>query len=139
MSTSPPRSGRSRARSKRKQGKSLSRSRSVSPKGASSGSPAKDANAKLEKAFLRMIMKDDDEDQKSIKIPAFSDGTEWESVVFELEVNLEKVWKYKSKLDIAEYLQGNQYFCDQKYLHKADKFVEIFTYTGNIQSGTKPS
>ena len=87
MSTSPPRRGRSRTRSKSKTWKSLSRSKSVSPLGASTGSPTTDTK-KLEKAFLRMIMKDEDEDQKSIKIPAFSDGTEWESVVFELEVNL---------------------------------------------------
>jgi hypothetical protein len=38
-------------------------------------------------------------------------------------VNLEKVWKYKSKLDIVEYLQGIQCFCDQKYLDKADKLI----------------
>ena len=123
MSTSPPRRGRSRTRSKSKSGKSLSRSKSVSPLGASTGSPTRDAGKKFEKAFLRMIMKDDDEDQKSIKIPAFSDGTEWESVVFELEVNLEKVWKYKSKLDIVEYLQGITQFCDQKYIDKADKLI----------------
>ena len=81
MSTSPPRRGRSRSRSKNKR-KSNSRSKSASPLGgASSSSPAKDSNAKLEKAFLRLLTKDDDEDSKSIKIPAFSDGTEGESVV----------------------------------------------------------
>ena len=123
MSTSPPRRGRSRTRSKSKSGKSLSRSKSVSPLGAPTGSPTPDAGKKFEKAFLRMIMKDDDEDQKSIKIPAFSDGTEWESVVFELEVNLEKVWKYKSEMDIVEYLQGITQFCDQKCIDKADKLI----------------
>ncbi len=102
MSTSPQARGRSRTRSKSKQGKSSSRSKSVFPSGASTGSPTPDAKKKFEKAILRMIMKDEDEDQKSIKIPAFSDGTEWESVEFELEVNLEKVWKYKIKLDIVE-------------------------------------
>ena len=122
MSTSPPSRGRSRTRSKSKQGKSPSRSKSTSPKGASTGSPKADASKKFEKAFLRMIMKDDDE-EKSIKIPAFSDGTEWESVVFELEVNLEKVWKYKSEMDIVEYLQGITQFCDQKCIDKADKLI----------------
>ena len=47
--------------------------------------------------FLDMLSKakiKDDDDYKSIKIPQFSDGTEWEAVVFELEVNLEKYWKH---------------------------------------------
>jgi hypothetical protein len=71
---------------------------------------------------MRLLDKDlDDEDQKSIKIPVFSDGTDWESVVFELEVNLEKVWKYKSKMDVVEYLQGTPQTCDPKYALKADK------------------
>ncbi len=122
MPTSPQARGRSRARSKSKRN-STSRSKSASPLegGASSSSPAKDSNAKLEKAFLRFLTKDEDEDSKSIKIPAFSDGTEWESVVFELEVNLEKAWKYGNKMDINEYLQGVGKFCDQKYIDKADK------------------
>ena len=89
---------------------STSRSKSVSPLGgASSSSPAKDSNAKFEKAFLRLLTKDEDEDSKSIKIPAFSDGTEWESVVFELEVNLEKAWKYGNKMDINEQETWNKF------------------------------
>ncbi len=123
MSKSPPSRGRSRMQSKSKRN-STSRSKSVSPLGgASSSSPAKDSNAKFEKAFLRLLTKDEDEDSKSIKIPAFSDGTEWESVVFELEVNLEKAWKYGNKMDINEYLQGVGQFCDQKYIDKADKMI----------------
>jgi hypothetical protein len=71
-----------------------------------------------------LLAKDlDDEDQKSIKIPAFSDGTDWESVVFDLEVNLEKVWKFKSKMDDVEYLQGMPQTCDPKYVLKADKMI----------------
>jgi hypothetical protein len=33
----------------------------------------------------------DEEDYKSIKLPVFSDGSEWEAVVFELKINLEKI------------------------------------------------
>ncbi len=73
----------------------------------------------MEKAILKMFQKagEDDEDySKLIKIPVFSDGTEWEAVVFELEVNLEKVWKYNSKMDIVDYLQGVSQTCDIKYI-----------------------
>ncbi len=53
----------------------------------------------------------------------FSDGTEWEAVVFELEVNLEKVWKYSSEMDIVDYLQGFTQTCDQKFIDKADEMI----------------
>ena len=66
---------------------------------------------------------DDEDYSKSIKIPVFSDGTEWEAVVFELEVNLEKVWKYSSEMDIVDYLQGFTQTCDQKFIDKADKMI----------------
>ena len=36
------------------------------------------------------IKKDEEDNYKSLKIPQFSDGTEWEAVVFELEINLDK-------------------------------------------------
>ncbi len=66
---------------------------------------------------MRLLAKDlDDEDQKLIKIPIFSDGSDWESVVFELEVNLEKAWKFKSKMDVVEYLQGIPQNCNPKYI-----------------------
>jgi hypothetical protein len=71
-----------------------------------------------------MLLKDsEDDDQKPIKIPVFSDGTEWDSVVFELEVNLEKIWKYKSKMNVVEYLQGETQTCDPKYILMADKLI----------------
>ena len=39
------------------------------------------------------------------------------------------MWKYKSKLDIIEYLQGITQFCDQKYIDKADKLIYIALFT----------
>ena len=54
---------------------------------------------------------DDEEDYKSIKLPVFSDGSEWEAVVFELKINLEKVWKHSKEMDIVDYLDGIQQFC----------------------------
>jgi len=68
--------------------------------------------------FLDMLQKssikrDEESEYKSIKIPQFSDGTEWEAVVFELEVNLEKVWKYEHEMDIIDYLNGVTQHCDQ--------------------------
>ena len=53
------------------------------------------------------IKKDEDDNHKSLKIPQFSDGTEWEAVVFEMEINLDKVWKHNDVLDIVDYLFGN--------------------------------
>ena len=78
--------------------------------------------------FLDMLQKssikrDEESEYKSIKIPQFSDGTEWESVVFELEVNLEKVWKYEHEMDIIDYLNGITQHCDQKWIDKADKII----------------
>jgi hypothetical protein len=74
------------------------RGRSKSPGGSSSivtpstfGTPSPAPNPMdqfldiLSKAKIR-----DDEDYKSIKIPQFSDGSDWDAVVFELEINLEK-------------------------------------------------
>ena len=75
--------------------------------------------------FLDMLSKakiKDDEDYKSIKIPQFSDETEWEAVVFELEINLEKYWKH-DELDIVDYLNGARTYCDQKIIDKADKII----------------
>ena len=136
MSTSPKSRGRkqtrnpSTGRSKSPRTKGKSQSRSPSPQGSSSAiaNGGKTDPEILEKAILKMFQKagqeDDDEDySKLIKIPVFSDGTEWEAVVFELEVNLEKVWKYSSKMDIVDYLQGAPQRCDSKYIEKADKMI----------------
>ena len=76
--------------------------------------------------FLDMLSKakiKDDEDYKSVKIPQFSDETEWEAVVFELEINLEKYWKHESDLDIVDYLNGARVYCDQRIIDKADKII----------------
>ena len=117
-----------RSKSPKPQGKS--QSRSPSPNGSSTafGNSGNNVNEKaMEKAILKMFQKagqEDDEDYcKLIKIPVFSDGTEWEAVVFELEVNLEKVWKYSSKMDIVDYLQGVSQTCDIKYIEIADKMI----------------
>ena len=115
-----------RSKSPRTKGKSPLRS--PSPPGSSSviAKGGKTDTEILEKAILKMFQKagEDDEDySKIIKIPVFSDGTEWEAVVFELEVNLEKVWKYSSKMDIVDYLQGVTQTCDIKYIEKADKMI----------------
>ena len=67
--------------------------------------------------------KDDEEDYKSIKLPTFSDGSEWEAVVFELKINLEKVWKHSKELDIVEYLEGIQQYCKIEFIKKADKII----------------
>ena len=123
MSTSPPRRGRSS-----KRGTSNARSRSPtppvtgSPKSSSSSVPT---NAQFEKAFLKMLSKnlDEDDEYKSIKLPPFSDGSEWEAVVFELKINLEKFWKHSKQMDIVEYLNGVQQFCTPDYITKADKII----------------
>ena len=78
--------------------------------------------------FLDMLQKssikrDEEAEYKSIRIPQFSDGTDWEAVVFELEVNLEKVWKYQDEMDIVDYLNGITQQCDQKWMDKADKII----------------
>ena len=69
------------------------------------------------------IARDDESEFKSIKIPQFSDGEDWDSVVFELEVNLEKFWKHRKDMDIVEYLNGKRQFCDQQFVDKADKLI----------------
>ena len=105
MSTSPSskvRKGtrnRSRGRSGSPSQKGISNSRSSSPtsafasSGSTGGNTGKSENDKaMEKALLKMFQKaatDDEDYSKSIKIPVFSDGTEWEAVVFELK----SIWK----------------------------------------------
>ena len=69
------------------------------------------------------IKRDEDLEYKAIKIPQFSDGNEWDSVEFELEVNLEKVWKHQKHMDIVEYLQGIPQKCDPQLIEKADKII----------------
>jgi hypothetical protein len=133
MSTSPKTRGRkqqrnpSTVRSKSPSTKGNSQSRSPSPIGSSTANGNGVNEKAMEKAILKMFQKagqEDDEDySKLIKIPVFSDGTEWEAVVFELEVNLEKLWKYSSKMDIVDYLQGVSQTCDIKYIEKADKMI----------------
>jgi hypothetical protein len=76
--------------------------------------------------FLDMLSKakiKNDDDYKSIKIPQFSDGSDWDAVVFELEINLEQYWKHQNDLDIVDYLNGIQQHCDQKFIDKADKLI----------------
>jgi transposase InsO family protein len=116
----------------KKKGRSRSPARAtgtVSPGGSTSSTPlVSGANLASNpiQDFLDMLSKakiKDDDDYKSIKIPQFSDGTEWEAVVFELEVNLEKYWKHESDLDIVDYLNGARVFCDQKFIDKADKII----------------
>jgi hypothetical protein len=72
----------------------------------------------LSKAKIR-----DDEDYKSIKIPQFSDGSDWDAVAFELEINLEKFWKHQNDLDIVDYLNGEPQYCDQQFIDKAYKLI----------------
>ncbi len=104
------------------------KSRSLSPFASVSGN-----NVLIDKDILEMLMKaklkDDDKDYKSIKIPLFSDGSEWEEVVFELEVNLERIWKYQSELDIIDYLNGVKFLCDKKYVDKAEKMIYYMIVT----------
>ncbi len=71
--------------------------------------------------FMKSV--DDEEDYKSIKLPVFSDGSEWEAVVFELKINLEKVWKHSKEMDIVDYLEGIQQFCNSDIIKKADKII----------------
>jgi transposase InsO family protein len=69
------------------------------------------------------IKKDDEDNYKTLKIPQFSDGTEWEAVVFELEINLDKVWKHKDEMDIVDYLSGIRQTCAKEFIEKADKLI----------------
>ncbi len=103
------------SRSKSPPGKTLSppmksKSRSRSPQGSSS-SPGVH---QIDKAVIELLMKaklyDNESDYKSIKIPLFSDGTEWEEVVFELETNLDRIWKHQKELDIVDYLHGSKFY-----------------------------
>jgi transposase InsO family protein len=99
------------------------RSRSRSPQASSSSS----GGYQIDKAVVDMLMKakieDSDCDYKSTKIPLFSDGTEWEEVVFELETSLDRIWKHQKELDIVDYLHGAKFYCDQKWIEKADKII----------------
>jgi len=133
MSLSAPRRGRSA--SKRSTSKAHSRSPTPTLRGSKSRSKSRSnsppalsstkANAQFEKAFLKMFKSsmDDEEDYKSIKLPVFSDGSEWEAVVFELKINLEKVWKHSKEMDIVDYLEGIQQKCTIDYIKKADKII----------------
>ncbi len=101
--------------------------RSKSPvKSAVSGAsaPANPMDQFLDMLSKASIARDEESDYtKSIKIPQFSDGTDWDAVVFELEVNLEKFRKYQNDLDIVDYLNGTRQYCDQKFIDKADKLI----------------
>ena len=106
-----------------------SKSRSRSPIGSSSSSGGHQVDKAVIDLFMKAKIDDDDSDYKSIKIPVFSDGTEWEEVVFELETNLDRIWKHQKELDIVEYLNGTKFYCDQKWFDKADKIIYyIFFY-----------
>ncbi len=76
MSSSPP-ANMGRAA---KKGTSKTRSRSPTPPRSDSplGSSSVPSNVQFEKAFLKMLSKniDDDDEYKSIKLPPFSDGSE---------------------------------------------------------------
>ena len=98
----------------------------MSEEEASSGVKQTVRNEQLED-FMDMMSKislknGEDEVPKAIKIPQFSDGSEWEAVVFELKINLEKYWKH-NELDILEYLEGDDQNCDTKFIKKADKLI----------------
>ncbi len=113
-----------------------SRSKSPTPKKSRSpqGNSSSSGGYQIDKAVIEMLMKakmeDSESDYKSIKIPLFSDGTEWEEVVFELEVNPEKIWKHQNELDIVEYLHGTSFSCDKKWKNKADKIIYYILVTG---------
>jgi len=78
---------------------------------------------------MKAKLDDNESDYKSIKIPLFSDGTEWEEVVFELETNLDRIWKHQKELNIVDYLHGTKFFCDQKWKEKADKIIYYILVT----------
>ncbi len=103
-----------RGRSSSRSGGSGSRSPTVSPPPRKGKSPMAQ--------FMEMLAKTNvkDEDSKTIKIPPFSDGTDWESVVFELECGLEKYWK-NGDLDIVDYLHGIQQNCHPDLITKPIK------------------
>ena len=98
----------------------------VSPMSGSSTPLVSGTTANPMQDFLDMLSKakiKNDDDYKSIKIPQFSDGSDWDAVVFELEINLEQYWKHQNDLDIVDYLNGIQQHCDQKFIDKADKLI----------------
>ena len=95
--------------------------------GSSSSTPKDQTQNKQMEEFMdilsRISIKNGADDaSKLIKIPQFSDGSEWEAVVFELKINLEKHWKHV-ELDIQEYLEGDDQGCDRKLIEKADKII----------------
>ena len=63
------------------------RSKSPVPGASSTTNPMDQFLDMLSKASIK---RDDEYEYKSIKIPQFSDGEDWDAVVFELEINLEK-------------------------------------------------
>ena len=89
----PPKTGRSKSpttpKTKTPTGKT---SRSRSPHRSSSSIGGNHIDQAVIDLLMKAKMDDDESDYKTIKIPLFSDGTEWEEVVFELEVNLERIW-----------------------------------------------
>ena len=94
-----------------------------SPGGGSSSTPTDSMDNFLDLLSKATIKKDEEDNYKSLKIPQFSDETEWEAVVFELEINLDKAWKHKDDLDIVEYLLGTPQTCAKEFIEKADKLI----------------
>ncbi len=92
--------------------------------GSSSAPKDQNQNKQLEEfmeVLSRISIKNGADDaSKVIKIPQFSDGSEWEAVVFELKINLEKHWQHV-ELDIQEYLEGDDQGCDRKLIEKKTK------------------
>ena len=94
---------------------------------SSSGMPKDQNQNKQLEEFMEVLSRISikngaDDSSKLIKIPQFSDGSEWEAVVFELKINLEKHWQHV-ELDIQEYLEGDDQGCDRKLIEKADKII----------------
>jgi hypothetical protein len=93
-----------------------------SPSGGSS-STTDPMDAFLDLLSKATIKKDEEDNYKSLKIPQFSDGTDWEAVVFELEINLDKGWKHNNEMDIVDYLTGIQPNGAKELIEKADKLI----------------
>jgi hypothetical protein len=91
--------------------------------GVSSPLTVNPMNQFLDMLSKASIKRDDDSEYKSIKIPQFSDGEDWDAVVFELEVNLERFWKHQNEMDTVGYLNGTPQNCDQIFVDKADKLI----------------
>ena len=96
------------------------RSKSPVPGASSTTNPMDQFLDMLSKASIK---RDDEYEYKSIKIPQFSDGEDWDAVVFELEINLEKIWKHQDEMDIVDYLQGIPQRCAKEFTDKADKII----------------